>query len=54
MSGQPAASFPWGEDLAGLPIGVHLAAARFRDATVLRAARVLEEVRPVPLPLLAR
>ena len=54
MSGQPAASFPWGEDVAGLPIGVHLAAARFRDATVLRAARVLEEARPVPLPPLAR
>lgn len=54
MSGQPAVSFPWGEDVAGLPIGVHLAAARFRDDVVLRAARVLEEARPVPLPPLAR
>ncbi len=54
MSGQPAVSFPWGEDVAGLPIGVHLAAARFRDATVLRAARVLEQAKPVPLPPLAR
>ena len=53
MSGQPAASFPWGQDAAGLPIGVHLAAGRFRDATVLRAARVLEAARPVPLPPLA-
>lgn len=54
MSGQPAASFPWGVDGEGLPIGVHLAAGRFRDGIVLRAARVLERAKPVPLPPMAR
>lgn len=54
MSGQPAANFPWGSDADGLPIGVHIAAGRFRDDVVLQAARVLERAKPVRLPPMAR
>ena len=49
---QPAISVPMGPGGGGLPRAVQLAAARYRDDLVLRAARVLERaVPPTPAPL---
>lgn len=58
MSEQPAASVNWTFSADGLPIGVQLAGRRFDDAGVLRAARLLEKLRPAqrawPEPATAR
>ncbi|NDZ80601.1 amidase [Streptomyces sp. SID10853] len=43
ITGVPALTLPVGHDHAGLPIGMQLMARPFRDATVLRVARVYEE-----------
>ncbi|MCT7353694.1 amidase [Streptomyces sp. 15-116A] len=43
MTQQPAASVPVGTDADGLPIGLHLVAARHQDTLVLRAAHALYE-----------
>lgn len=40
---QPAASLPCGLDSNGLPVGLQLVGARYKDMTVLSAARVLED-----------
>jgi aspartyl-tRNA(Asn)/glutamyl-tRNA(Gln) amidotransferase subunit A len=50
MSEQPAASVNWTFSADGLPIGVQLAGRRFDDAGVLRAARLLERLRPPQRP----
>ncbi|MBI5132652.1 MAG: amidase [Rhodopseudomonas palustris] len=42
MTGQPAASVPFGVDRHGIPIGVQIVGAMGDDETVLRASRVLE------------
>ncbi len=42
LTGQPAASLPVAVSASGLPIGVQLVAARFREDLVLRAARAVE------------
>lgn len=49
LSRQPAISVPLGTGTRGLPRAVQLVAAQYRDDLVLRAARVLERVEPVPL-----
>ncbi len=46
MSEQPAASVNWDSSASGLPIGVQIVGRRFDDAGVLRAARLLEKLRP--------
>ncbi|MSP95640.1 MAG: amidase [Betaproteobacteria bacterium] len=46
MSEQPAASLNWSASAGGLPIGVQIIGRRFDDAGVLRAARLLEQLRP--------
>ena len=46
MSEQPAASINWTSSAAGLPIGLQIVGRRFDDAGVLRAARLLEKLRP--------
>jgi aspartyl-tRNA(Asn)/glutamyl-tRNA(Gln) amidotransferase subunit A len=46
MSEQPAASLNWTASASGLPIGVQIVGHRFDDAGVLRAARLLEKLRP--------
>lgn len=46
MSEQPAASLNWTASASGLPIGVQIIGRRFDDAGVLRAARLLEKLRP--------
>ncbi|MDF0523434.1 amidase [Bradyrhizobium yuanmingense] len=42
LTQQPAASLPSGLDSNGLPVGLQLVGARYKDMTVLSAARVLE------------
>ena len=46
VTGGPAASVPLGSSGDGLPIGVHFGAAVGAEATVLRLARELEQVKP--------
>lgn len=46
MSEQPAGSLNWTASASGLPIGVQIVGHRFDDAGVLRAARLLEKLRP--------
>ena len=43
---QPAASVPWCDDGAGLPIGVQVIGQRFDDLGVLQLSRILEQLRP--------
>lgn len=42
LTQQPAASLPCGLDSNGLPVGLQLVGARYKDMTVLSAARALE------------
>ncbi|MDI3567202.1 amidase [Bradyrhizobium sp. Arg816] len=42
LTQQPAASLPCGLDRSGLPVGLQLVGARYKDMTVLSAAQVLE------------
>lgn len=46
LTQQPAASIPVGLTPEGLPVGLQLIAAKYRDDLVLRAARVLETALP--------
>ncbi|MFE9412235.1 amidase [Streptomyces sp. NPDC006704] len=46
ITGVPALTLPVAHGEAGLPIGMQLMAAPFRDATVLRVGRVYEESTP--------
>jgi aspartyl-tRNA(Asn)/glutamyl-tRNA(Gln) amidotransferase subunit A len=49
LTRQPALSMPLGQRANGLPNAVQLVAAQYRDDLVLRAARVVELVEPVPV-----
>jgi aspartyl-tRNA(Asn)/glutamyl-tRNA(Gln) amidotransferase subunit A len=46
LTGQPAVSVPCGWSRSDLPIGMQIVGRRFADATVLRAARVWEQIQP--------
>jgi len=46
MSGHPAISIPWGTSSDGRPIGIQLAARRFRDLELLSLALTCERLRP--------
>jgi aspartyl-tRNA(Asn)/glutamyl-tRNA(Gln) amidotransferase subunit A len=50
LSQQPACTLPCGLTSGGLPIGLQLVGPMFGDALVLRAARALESVMPIPRP----
>jgi aspartyl-tRNA(Asn)/glutamyl-tRNA(Gln) amidotransferase subunit A len=50
LTQQPACTLPCGLTAAGLPIGLQLVGPMFGDALVLRAARALESVMPIPRP----
>ncbi len=52
LTQQPACSIPCGLTAAGLPIGLQIVGPMFGDALVLRAARALESVLPIPRPRL--
>ncbi len=52
LTQQPACSIPCGLTRAGLPIGLQFVGPMFGDATVLRAARAYERVRPIQRPVL--
>lgn len=53
LTQQPAASIPCGFTSAGLPAGLQIVAAKYRDDLVLRAARAFESARPIQLPSVA-
>jgi amidase len=48
LAGLPAASVPFGQDEAGLPIGLQLVGARGSEATLLGLASQIEQLRPWP------
>lgn len=50
LSEQPAASVPCGFTGSGLPVGFQLAAGKFDDAKVLRAAQVYMREKPPRFP----
>ena len=50
LTQQPAASIPCGFTSSGLPVGLHIVAAKYRDDLVLRAARAYETRNPIKLP----
>jgi aspartyl-tRNA(Asn)/glutamyl-tRNA(Gln) amidotransferase subunit A len=53
LTQQPACTLPCGLTSAGLPMGVQLVGPMFGDALVLRAARALESLLPIPRPPLS-
>lgn len=50
LTQQPAASVPCGLGDDGLPVGLHIVGARFRDDLVLRAAAAVEGALPPTFP----
>jgi len=42
----PASTCPCGFTPAGLPVGLQIAAGRFRDLRVLQASRAFERIHP--------
>ncbi|MGH8428774.1 MAG: amidase family protein, partial [Solimonas sp.] len=54
LTQQPAASIPCGFTTEGLPVGLQIVAAKYRDDLVLRAARAYESVAPIVTPNLAK
>jgi aspartyl-tRNA(Asn)/glutamyl-tRNA(Gln) amidotransferase subunit A len=50
LTQQPAASVPCGFTASGLPAGLQIVAAKYRDDLVLRAARAYESVAPIVTP----
>jgi aspartyl-tRNA(Asn)/glutamyl-tRNA(Gln) amidotransferase subunit A len=47
LTGQPALSVPCGFSSDGLPIGLQFVAARFNDASVLRAGQAYQLAAPL-------
>jgi aspartyl-tRNA(Asn)/glutamyl-tRNA(Gln) amidotransferase subunit A len=54
LTQQPAASIPCGFTVQGLPVGLQIVGAKYRDDLVLRVARAFESVHPIVAPGLAR
>jgi aspartyl-tRNA(Asn)/glutamyl-tRNA(Gln) amidotransferase subunit A len=50
LTQQPAASIPCGFTAAGLPVGLQIVAAKYRDDLVLRVARACETLNPIKGP----
>jgi aspartyl-tRNA(Asn)/glutamyl-tRNA(Gln) amidotransferase subunit A len=53
LTQQPAASIPCGFTSQGLPIGLQIVSAKYRDDIVLAASRAYESARPIQLPNLS-
>jgi len=51
LTQQPAASVPCGFTKSGLPVGIQIVGAKYRDLLVLQAARAYESVSPFIMPL---
>ncbi|MEH1903925.1 MAG: amidase [Nostoc sp.] len=51
LTQQPAASVPCGLTTNGLPVGMQIVAAKYRDLLVLQAAKAYESVSPFIMPL---
>ncbi|BAY21445.1 amidase [Calothrix sp. NIES-2100] len=51
LTQQPAASVPCGFTSNGLPVGIQIIAAKYRDLLVLQAAKAYETVAPFVMPL---
>jgi len=50
LTQQPAASIPCGFTKSGLPVGLQIVAAKYRDDLVLRIARAYEKMNPIRTP----
>ena len=50
LTQQPAASIPCGFTSSGLPVGLQIVAAKYRDDLVLRVARAYERLDPIKMP----
>jgi aspartyl-tRNA(Asn)/glutamyl-tRNA(Gln) amidotransferase subunit A len=50
LTQQPAASIPCGFTAAGLPVGLQIVAAKYREDLVLRVARAYETLNPIKTP----
>ena len=50
LTQQPAATVPCGFTSSGLPVGLQIVGAKYRDDLVLKVARAFERARPVVLP----
>jgi aspartyl-tRNA(Asn)/glutamyl-tRNA(Gln) amidotransferase subunit A len=50
LTQQPAASIPCGFTSRGLPVGLQIVAAKYRDDLVLRVARAYETAHPAAVP----
>jgi len=50
LTQQPAASVPVGFTQEGLPVGLQIVAAKYRDALVLQAAKAYQTLHPFKLP----
>jgi aspartyl-tRNA(Asn)/glutamyl-tRNA(Gln) amidotransferase subunit A len=50
LTQQPAASIPCGFTGSGLPVGLQIVAAKYRDDLVLRASRAYECINPIRTP----
>jgi aspartyl-tRNA(Asn)/glutamyl-tRNA(Gln) amidotransferase subunit A len=50
LTQQPAASIPCGFTSSGLPVGLQIVAAKYRDDLVLRVARAYERLHPIRTP----
>jgi len=50
LTGQPGASIPCGLSQAGLPIGLQIVAAKYREDLVLRASHAFEQSQPQTWP----
>ncbi len=50
LTQQPASSIPCGFSTDGLPVGLQIVAAKYRDDLVLRTARAYESAVPIVLP----
>ena len=48
LTGQPTASIPCGQTSEGLPVGLQVTAARWRDEALLEACAAFERLRPWP------
>ena len=51
LTQQPAASIPCGFTASGLPVGLQIVAAKYRDDLVLRVARAYETLNPIKVPV---